>query len=211
MSKPPNLSDVADLELMALAREGDEDARREIVRRQGPRVFDRIYRLVRNHETAEDLTQDTFVKMFRALESNGPERKPSAWVGQIAHNTALDYVRLKRPDSTRSPLTITPDRIDLRARPARLPGDTPSPDPDLLSYVAEFERAVRRLRPKYRRCFLLHYVEERSYDEIAEMLDLPLGTVKSRLSRAKRELKRMLQPAAGVATTAESSGSAICP
>ena len=90
MTKLPDLAEASDLELMARAREGDEAARREIVRRHAPSVYDRTYRMVRHHEQAEDLTQETFLKMFRALERNGPERKPSAWIGRIADNTALD-------------------------------------------------------------------------------------------------------------------------
>jgi len=193
MAQRPHLSDVPDLELMALAAEGDEAARREVVRRQGPRVFDRIYRIVRHQETAEDLTQDTFVKMFDAFERDLPER-PSAWVGQIATNTTLDYVRLKRPDSTRSHLTITPGRADLRARRARLLGDTPSPDPDLQEYAAALDRALKRLRPVVRRCVTLRYMEGRSSREIAKILGLPLGTVKSHLHRATEELREILRP-----------------
>ena len=76
------------------------------------------------------------------------------------------------------------------------PSTTPTGGTDVSEFAAAFERALRRMRPQYRRCFELFYVEERSYDEIADLLDLPLGTVKSRLNRAKQELKRMLEPAA---------------
>jgi RNA polymerase sigma-70 factor (ECF subfamily) len=64
---------------------------------------------------------------------------------------------------------------------------------DVRQFAGALERAVQRLRPAYRRCFVLYYVEELTYDEIADMLDLPLGTVKSRLNRARQELKRMLE------------------
>ena len=101
MSKPTNISEASDQEVVARAREGDEDAYREMLRRYSPAVFDLIYGMVGIRELAEDLTQDTFVKAFRALDGNGPERKPSAWILRIANNTAIDYVRRKRPDSTR--------------------------------------------------------------------------------------------------------------
>ena len=100
---------------MTWAREGDENAYREMERRYGPPVFDLIYQMVGQREQAEDLTQETFVKAFRALDRHGPERKPSAWILRIANNTAIDYVRRKRPDSTRSHLTMTPGQIDRRA------------------------------------------------------------------------------------------------
>jgi len=193
MSKLPNLADASDQDVVAWAREGDEDAYREMMRRYGPLVYDRIYRMVGIRELAEDLTQETFVKVFGALDSNGPDRKPSAWILRIANNTAIDYVRLKRPDSTRSPLTTTPGQIDRRAMHMPTLSDTPTGKTDLREFTAAYERALQRLRPEYRRCFVLCYVEDRSYDEIADMLDLPLGTVKSRINRAKQELRRLLE------------------
>jgi len=196
MSKLANISDASDRDVVAWAREGDEHAYREMLRRYGPPVFDLIYGMVGQRELAEDLAQETFLKAFRALDRHDPERKPSAWILRIANNTAIDYVRCKRPDSTRSPLTMTPGQIDRRAMRMPTPRHTPTASTDLREVTAALERAVRQLRPEYRRCCVLFYVEQRSYDEIADMLDLPLGTVKSRLNRAKQELKRMLEPAA---------------
>ena len=197
MRKLPNLSEASDQEVVARAREGDEDAYREMVRRYSPPVFDLIYRMVRHRELAEDLTQETFVKAFRALDRHGPERKPSAWILRIANNTAIDYVRRKRPDSTRSPLTMTPGHIDARVTRMPLSG-TPTASRDLSEFAAALKRAVRRLRPEYRRCFVLRYFEQRSYDEIADIMNVPVGTVGTYLHRARAELKRMLEPAAGL-------------
>jgi DNA-directed RNA polymerase specialized sigma subunit len=101
MSKLANISEASDQEVVTWAREGDEHAYRKMVRRYGPPVFDLIYRMVGQRELAEDLTQETFVKAFRALDRNGPERKPSAWILRIANNTAIDYVRRKRPEYRR--------------------------------------------------------------------------------------------------------------
>jgi RNA polymerase sigma-70 factor (ECF subfamily) len=112
MSKLANLSEASDQEVVSRAREGDEDAYREMLRRYGPPVFELIYGMLGQRELAEDLAQETFVKAFRALDRHDPERKPSAWILRIANNTAIDYVRRKRPDSTRSPLTMTPGQID---------------------------------------------------------------------------------------------------
>ena len=132
--------------------------------------------------------------MFRALERDGRERKPSAWILRIANSTAVDYVRGKRPDSTRSHLTITPGHADLRARRVRLLGDTPSPSADLQEFAAALELALGRREPEYRRCFTLRHMECRSSREIAKILGLPLGTVKTYLRRATEELRRMLRP-----------------
>lgn len=196
MNETADFPKASDQELVAAARGGDEAAYREMVRRYGPPVFDLIHRIVGQRELAEDLTQETFVKAFGALDRNGPERKPSAWILRIANNTAIDYVRRKRPDSTRSPLTLTPGQIDRRAMPVPTPRDTPTARTDLGEFAAALERAVGRLRPAYRRCFVLHYVEERSYDEVAEIMNVPVGTVGTYLHRARAQLKRMLAPAA---------------
>ena len=177
MTKPPDLSDASDREVMTRAREGDEDAYHEMVRRYGPLVFDVIYGVVGQREQAEDLTQETFVKAFEALEQQDPDRKPSAWILRIANNTAIDYVRRKRPDSTRSHLTLTPGYIERRARPTPTPRGTPTGKTDLHEFTAAYKRALRRLRPTHRRCFVLRYVEERSYREIARTMNGGLVTV----------------------------------
>ena len=194
MSKLADLSDASDQEVVTWAREGDENAYREMERRYGPPVFDLIYQMVGQREQAEDLTQETFVKAFRALDRHGPERKPSAWILRIANNTAIDYVRRKRPDSTRSHLTMTPGQIDRRAMRMPTLSDTPTTNTDARQFAAALEHALRRLRPEYRRCFTLRHIERRSCREIAKILGLPLGTVKSHLHRANQQLKRMLQP-----------------
>jgi len=193
MSKLANISDASDQEVVTRAREGDEDAYHEMVRRYGPLVFDVIYGVVGQREQAEDLTQETFVKAFEALEQQDPDRKPSAWILRIANNTAIDYVRRKRPDSTRSHLTLTPGYIKSRAMPTPTPQGTPTGNMDVRQFAAAYERAVQRLRPAYRRCFVLYYVEELTYDEIADIMNVPRGTVGTYLHRARAELKRMLE------------------
>ena len=163
---------------MELAHEGDAAAQREIVRRYASTVYDRIYRMVGHHELAEDLTQETFAKAFDALDRQDPKRKPSAWFLRIANNTAIDYIRCNRPDSTRSHLTVTPGAIERRGmRVITTPGDTPTPGTHLSASVAALKRALRRLRPTHRRCFLLRYVEGRSYEEIARIMNVSEGTI----------------------------------
>lgn len=194
MSPPPDLSGASDEQIVALARKGREEAYRELVRRYHRPVLELIYRMVGQRELAEDLTQETFVKAFHALGSRRPERKPSAWILRIAKNTAIDYVRRRRPDSPRSVYAVTPGQIDRAAIPVSTPGDTPTPGPDARQVAAALEQALRRLRPEHRRCAKLRLLEERSYDDIAETLHLPVGTVKSHLHRARKQLKRMLGP-----------------
>ena len=174
----------SDREVLARAREGDEDAYREMVRRYGPAVFDLVYRMVGNRELAEDLTQETFLKAFGALDRHYPERKPSAWILRIANNAAIDYVRLKRPDSTRSHLTMTPGHIDRQGMHMPTPS-TPTASTELREFTAALKRALRRLRPEHRRCFRLRHVEQRSYAEIARVMNVPVSTVGTYLQRAR--------------------------
>ncbi len=175
---------------MARARQGREDACRELMRRYRPRVFGLIHRLVGNRELAEDLTQDTFVKAFGALDQRRTDGKPAAWMLRIANNTAVDYIRRRRPDSTHSPHVLTPGRIDEGGLPAPTPGVTTTRRARRREAIPALEQAIRQLRPAYRRCVLLYHVDERSYDEIADAMDLPVGTVKSHLHRARKELRR---------------------
>jgi len=184
---------LSDSEVVARAREGDRAAYDEMVRRFRPAVYDFIYRMVGHRELAEDLTHDTFLKVFSTMECNGPERRPSAWIRQVAHNTAWDYVKRKRPDSTRSPLTVTPGEIERQAlHVMTTPSDTPTSGTDVGESVAALKRAIKRLRPEYRRCFVLRYTEHKSYAEIARIMNLPASTVGTYLQRAREELKRRL-------------------
>jgi RNA polymerase sigma-70 factor (ECF subfamily) len=188
-------SKYSDQEIVARARQGDRAAYDEMVRRFQTPVFDFVHRMVGHRELAEDLTQETFLKVFRAIDRPGSDRKPSAWILQIAKNAALDYVRRKRPDSTRSPLTVTPSYIDRRAMSVMTtPPDTPTPVSDLNESVAELKRTVSQLRPTHRRCFVLRYLEHRSYREIARIMKVSEGTVGAYLHDARAELKRMLEP-----------------
>jgi RNA polymerase sigma-70 factor (ECF subfamily) len=187
----------SELKLVAQAREGDPAAFGRLVERHQDALFNGICRMVGRREDAEDLAQETFVKAFRALDQHDPERQPSAWILRIANNTVIDYIRRKRPDSTRSPLTMTPGQIDRQAMRMPTPSVTPMTSTDRREFAAALKRALRRLRPKYRRCFVLRHVEQRSYAEIARIMNLPVSTVGTNLQRAREELKGMLERAAG--------------
>ena len=99
MSPPPPLSDASDQEVVALARERREDAYRELLRRYQNPVFKLIQHLVHDRALAEDLTQDTFVKLVQSLDRYDPKRKFSAWIFRIANNTALNHLRRKQLDT----------------------------------------------------------------------------------------------------------------
>lgn len=99
MSPRADLTDASDQELVAWARQGREEAYGELLRRYQPSVLAFIYRIVCDHGLAEDLTQETFVKAFNALDSQRPESKFEAWIFRIANHVAVDYLRRKRLDT----------------------------------------------------------------------------------------------------------------
>lgn len=182
-----------DAELVDLALHGAEDAYRQLVLRHQAAVFNLIARLVRDSGVAEELAQDAFVKAFRALRGFDPSYRFTNWLLRIAHNTAIDYLRTYRPDT----LSIDADTqgqelqnalIDTRER-------TPLEHAELADLGHALEWAMRQLRTGYRRLIVLRYQEDQSYEEIAEALDLPIGTVKSHLHRARQELGRLLEDA----------------
>ena len=196
MSKPVELRSASDQDVVALAREGREAAYQELIRRYERPVFALIYRMVRDRETAEDLAQETFIKVLNAIGTYRPEFKFSSWVFKIANNTAIDHLRRKELDTLSlegSPHATTPEGVEATALQVSANEESPLETVEAVELGGEIERAIAQLRPEYRSCILLRHVEGRAYEEIAEMLDLPLGTVKTYIHRARHELRLALQ------------------
>jgi RNA polymerase sigma-70 factor (ECF subfamily) len=196
---PPgkDLQSLTDQEVVALARAGKEAAYRELLRRYERPVFSLIYRMVRDRALAEDLAQDSFVKVLNALESYRPEYKFSSWVFKIANNVAIDQLRRRELDTLSldgAPNARTRDEVEATALQAVDRSETPLAELESRELGSRIEQAIARLRPEYRSCILLRHVEGRSYEEIAEALDLPLGTVKTYIHRARHELREFLEP-----------------
>ena len=193
MSDPvPDLKTASDQEVVAAARNGAEAAYRELVRRYERPVFSLIYRMVRNRELAEDLSQETFIKVLNALASYRPEYKFSSWVFKIANNAAIDHLRRRELDTLSlegSPHADTPEKLEATALQIGEKAESALDAVANKELGGEIERAIAKLRPEYRTCILLRHVEGRAYEEIAEILDLPLGTVKTYIHRARNELR----------------------
>ncbi|HET9294605.1 MAG TPA: sigma-70 family RNA polymerase sigma factor [Gemmatimonadales bacterium] len=191
----PDLATATDQEVVAEARAGRQAAYRELVRRYERPIFSLIYRMVRDRELAEDLAQETFVKALNAVESYRPEFKFSSWIFKIANNVAIDHLR-RRELSTLSldgsPHAATPEAIQATALQLGDRQETALEELEARELGGEIEQAIGRLRPEYRACILMRHVEGRPYEEIATMLDLPLGTVKTYIHRARNELRLYL-------------------
>jgi RNA polymerase sigma-70 factor (ECF subfamily) len=186
------LKAATDQEVVLLAKKGDESADRELVRRYERPVFSLVYRMVRNRELAEDLSQETFIKVLNALESYRPEFKFSSWVFKIANNAAIDHLRRRELDTLSlegSPHAETPQMVEATALQIGERGETALEAVANKELGGEIEQAIAKLRPEYRTCILLRHVEGRAYEEISEILGLPLGTVKTYIHRARNELR----------------------
>ncbi len=184
----PDLKTASDQEVVTRARKGEEAAHRELVRRYERPVFSLIFRMVRNRELAEDLSQETFIKVLNALDSYRPEYKFSSWVFKIANNAAIDHLRRRELDTLSlegSPHAETPQMVEATALQIGERGETALEEVENKELGGEIERAIAKLRPEYRTCILLRHVEGRAYEEIAEILNLLLGTVKSFASRLR--------------------------
>jgi len=191
-----DLSNLPDADVVALARKGREDAFRELVRRYERPVFSLIFRMVHDSATAEDLAQDTFIKVLSHIDRYRPEFKLSSWLFKIANNVAIDHLRRRQVDTVS--ISGSPHAQDA-AETAATSFDIASGDESALDEIeskelgSTIEKAIARLRPEYRSCILLRHVEGRSYEEIAATLDLPLGTVKTYIHRARHQLREALE------------------
>ena len=191
-----DLANLPDADVVALAQQGREAAYRELVRRYERPVFSLVYRMVRDRELAEDLTQDTFIKVLTHIDKYRPEFKFSSWLFKIANNVAIDHLRRRQLDTVSmegSPHATTADLADATSFELATQGETPLQELEARELGSEIERAIARLRPEYRACILLRHVEDKSYEEIAATLDLPLGTVKTYIHRARHELRKLLE------------------
>ena len=193
---PPPLREATDQQVVEMAKAGREAAYRELVRRYERPVFSLVYRMVRNREQAEDLSQETFVKVLNAVHSYRPEFKFSSWVFKIANNAAIDHLRKRALDTLSlegSPHAETPEMVEATALQIGGRGETQLEEVENKELGGTIGAAIDELRPEYRSCILLRHVEGRTYEEIAEILGLPLGTVKTYIHRARNELRISLR------------------
>jgi RNA polymerase sigma-70 factor (ECF subfamily) len=190
------LTNLPDADVVALAQAGRESAYRELIRRYERPVFSLIFRMVRDREIAEDLSQETFIKVLNHIDRYRPEFKLSSWLFKIANNVAIDHLRkrhLRTVSIDGSPHAATAAEIEATSFDVEARGESALEEMESKELGSAIERAITRLRPEYRACIMLRHVEGRSYEEIATTLDLPLGTVKTYIHRARHELRRALE------------------
>jgi RNA polymerase sigma-70 factor, ECF subfamily len=191
-----DLANLPDADVVVLAQQGLETAFRELIRRYERPVFSLVYRMVRNRETAEEIAQDTFIKALNNIERYSPAFKLSSWLFKIANNLAIDHLRkghLRTISLSGAPDAATASEIEATSFEVASSVQSPLQAMESRELGSAIEQAIGRLRPEYRSCIVMRHVEGRSYEEIATTLDLPLGTVKTYIHRARAELRKALE------------------
>jgi RNA polymerase sigma-70 factor (ECF subfamily) len=184
-----------DRDLVRLCQRGDERAARELVERFQRPVFSLVYRMVRDRELAEDLSQEVFVRTFNNLDRYDRSYKFSSWLFKIAYNLTVDHLRRKELQTISmhgSPDAVTSERQEATAVTLASTDELPDELLEARQLAGHLEEAIGRLRPEYRTAVLLRHLEGRAYEEIAEIMEIPLGTVKTYIFRARRELREEL-------------------
>ncbi|HYV83321.1 MAG TPA: sigma-70 family RNA polymerase sigma factor, partial [Pyrinomonadaceae bacterium] len=168
----------SDRDLVATAVSGVEGSFEELVRRYQRPISAYVYRMVGNYESALDLTQEIFIKVYNSLRRYRSEFKFSTWIYKIAHNAAIDHLR--RTATREQSLVMGPenDQFDLPVESGRL---SPEQESERKERRGEIESVVRTLPGNYRELIILRHSQDLSYEEIVEVTGLPLGTVKNRL------------------------------
>ena len=191
----PDYASLDDRELATHAARGHEPAFRELLARYERPVFSLVYRMVRDRTLAEDLAQEAFIRAFNAIDSYKTSYKFSNWILKIANNHTIDYLRKRKLDTVSidgSPHARTQDEISQSRVVIESRDENPQEYVEHKELGSQIEQAIGDLRPEYRTVIVLRHVEGHAYDEIAEIMDLPLGTVKTYLHRARAELRTSL-------------------
>src|SRR2546425_11991222 len=185
LAKPGAL---ADGELVTSALSGREACFEELVRRYQRPIAAYVYRMVGNYDSALDVTQEVFIKVYNSLSRYRSEFKFSTWIYKIAHNAAIDYLRRR---SAREQ-TLSDEPGGERAEVAVERRLSPEQESERNERCSEIELVVQTLPHAYRELIVLRHSNDLSYDEIAEVTGLPLGTVKNRLFRSREAMRDLL-------------------
>lgn len=183
-----NIKSLTDGELIEKAIRGREDGFEELVRRYQRQITGYVYRMLNNYDASLDVTQEVFIKVYNSLEKYSSDYKFSTWLYRIAHNAAIDHMRRNSVSQQSLEVENADGTYQLQLES---PQPTPEQDRERSEWRTEIESVVKCLPSVYRELILLRHGQELSYDEIAEVTDLPLGTVKNRLFRAREMMREI--------------------
>jgi len=183
-----NIKNLTDGELIDKAIGGREDGFEELVRRYQRPIIGYVYRMLNNYDASLDVTQEVFIKVYNSLERYSSEYKFSTWLYRIAHNAAIDYMRRNSAHTQSIEAENADGSYQLQIES---PNPTPEQERERTELRQEIESVVKCLPTVYRELILLRHSQDLSYDEIAEVTNLPLGTVKNRLFRAREMMREI--------------------
>lgn len=170
---------------------GNQDAYTEIVDLYQARLYQVCYRMLGNKHEAEDITQEAFLRAFINLHSFDQKRKFSTWIFRIATNLCIDRIRKKKPDYHLDAQVPGTDGLDMYSQIAASE-ELPVEQLEKMEMQERIQYEINRLPDKYRSVIVLKYMEELPLQEISEILDLPLGTVKTRIHRGREALRKQM-------------------
>ena len=183
------LARLADGELVQTAVAGREASFEELVRRYQRPIAAYVYRMVGDYDAALDLTQEVFIRVYNSLSRYRAEFKFSTWIYKIAHNAAIDHLRRHAVREQAITTSVDGERREVIIESRRL---TPEQESERKERRSEIESVVQLLPSSYRELIVLRHSHDLSYDEMAEVTGLPLGTVKNRLFRAREAMRELL-------------------
>lgn len=171
---------------------GDQDAYAEVVEIYKDKIFQICYRMLGNRHEAEDIAQEAFLRAYVNINSFNINLKFSSWLYRIATNLCIDRIRKKKPDYYLDAEVAGTDGLTMYSQ---IPAETRLPEDDVESLELRdtIQKEISKLQEKYRTVIVLKYIEELSLNEISEILDIPLGTVKTRIHRGREALRKQLR------------------
>jgi RNA polymerase sigma factor (sigma-70 family) len=180
-----------DYKLVLKAMAGDQKAYAELLDRYRDAIYFMLLKMVSNSSDAEDLTIEAFGKAFKNLQQYTPNYAFSTWLFKIATNNCIDFIRRRRANL----ISIDQGNDDHDGMHVNIQDDKPDPEEHIINEqkIKMMREVVARLKPRYRRLIELRYFNEFSYEEISEELELPIGTVKAQLFRARELLGNILK------------------
>lgn len=186
------MSQESDKTLIHLALAGNQKAYGELIRRYQGMIFNLVYRMIGDYVEAEDIVQETFIKAFNALDSFKEKYAFSTWLYKIATNHCIDVLRKRKLNTFSLDTPIQTGEGELRREYS---DDSFSPEKTMIyrEHTALILQAIESLPPKYQTVINLRHREDKSYEQIAQMLKIPIGTVKARIFRAREMLKKKLK------------------
>ena len=184
-----NYANLPEEQLIAAAKDGDQEAFEALVRLYEKRVFALTRRLCANPEDAQEAAQEAFLAVWQGLPFFRGDSSFSTWLYRLTSNACMDLLRREQRHQNAAGPSLDDEEADLSV-PAAV--GNPHAEAERTELKEAIEAGLRAMAPEFRAVLLLREIQQRSYDEIADILDLDLGTVKSRINRGRKQLRKFL-------------------